>query len=106
MEVRILDDNLEEFIRSLEKPTIAKILRVIDLLEFFGNRLGMPHSKKVIGRLFELRVRGIQEVRILYAFDRGGAVLLHGFIKKSQHIPQKEIKVGLSKLKRLTLDNT
>jgi len=103
MEIRIFDESLEKFIKSLEKLTIAKILRVIDLLELFGNKLGMPHSKIVYKHLFELRIRGIQEIRILYAFHRGEIILLHGFIKKSNQIPKKEIGIALGKLKRLTL---
>ena len=101
MEVRFLDNALEQFIRGLEKPTIAKVLRTIDLLESFGSQLGMPHSKKIVSRLFELRVRGRQEVRILYTFHNGGAVLLHGFIKKSQKIATKELKVAYQKLRAL-----
>lgn len=32
MEIRIFDNQLEKFIQSLEKSTIAKVLRTIDLL--------------------------------------------------------------------------
>jgi phage-related protein len=102
MEVRIFDESLEEFIQSLEKPTIAKVLHTIELLEAFGHRLIMPHSKKVAGGIFELRIRGNQEVRIFYAFDKTSAVLLHGFVKKSQKTPLKEIRMAVHKLKGLT----
>lgn len=96
--VRLVDSKIETFIRSLEKSTIAKVLRTIDLLEMFGNTLGVPHSKKVNSRLFELRIRGQQEVRIFYAFRKGEAVLLHRFIKKSKRIPAKEVEVALHTL--------
>lgn len=98
MNVRLFDTKIEAFIRSLEKSTVAKVLRTIDLLEMFGNKLGLPHSKKIGGRLFELRVRGRQEVRILYAFHKSEAVLLHGFIKKTDRVARKEIEIALSKL--------
>jgi len=62
MKVVFFDSELEKFISSLEKPTIAKVLRTIDLLESFGHLLGMPHSKKVSPHLFELRIRGKQEI--------------------------------------------
>ncbi len=35
--------NDKKFIMSLEKQTIAKLLRIIDLLEKFGKNLGLPH---------------------------------------------------------------
>ena len=101
MEIRILDTSLERFIESLEKPTIAKVLRTIDLLEKFGQKLGPPHTKKISTHLFELRISGKQEIRIFYSFHKSQILLLHGFIKKSQKIPQKEIKIALQKLKLL-----
>ena len=101
MEIRIFDTSLEKFIKSLQKPTIAKVLRTIDLLETFGQKLGPPHTKKISARLFELRISGRQEVRILYSFHKLQIFLLHGFVKKSQKTPRKEIKVALQKLKLL-----
>jgi len=101
MEIKILDSALEKFIESLPKPTIAKVLRTIDLLEELGPNLGMPHTKKILPRLFELRIRGIQEIRIFYTFHKAKIYLLHGFIKKSKKIPKKEIDTALEKLKKL-----
>jgi len=102
MEIRILDEALEKFIYSLEKSAIAKTLRVIDLLEEFGDKLGMPHSKKITGNLFELRISGKQEIRIFYAFREGKIILLCGFIKKTKKTPEKEKKRALEKLEELT----
>lgn len=101
MEIRIFDVSLGKFIKGLQKPTIAKVLRTIDLLEKFGQKLGPPHTKKISANLFELRISGKQEVRIFYSFYKSQIFLLHGFIKKSQKIPQKEIKIALQKLKLL-----
>src|SRR3989344_7673781 len=101
MEIRIFDSALEKFIQSLEKTTAAKKLRAIDLLELFGPQLGMPHTKKITNRLFELRIRGSQEVRILYTFHKKFIILLYGFVKKSEKIPQKEIRIAINKLQAL-----
>ena len=104
MEVAFFDEVIEIFLTKLEKPTIAKVLRTVDLLERFGNQLGMPHSKSIGGRLFELRIRGKQEIRLIYAFSKSRAIILHGFVKKSQRIPQKELIIAQQKL--LSLDAT
>ena len=101
METHIFDASLKKFIKGLQKPTIAKILRTINLLEKFGQKLDLPHTKKVSAHLFELRISGKQEVRIFYSFHKSQIVLLHGFVKKSQKIPQREIKIALQKLKLL-----
>lgn len=97
-----IEDDLEKFIMTLEKSTIAKVLRTIDLLEQFGHQLGPPHTKKVQANLFELRIRGQQEVRIFYFFHKGVIILLHGFVKKSQKTPNHELKQAFQKLSRLT----
>lgn len=103
MEVVFFDKKVEVFVSKLEKISIAKTLRTIDLLEHFGNHLGMPHSKNIGNNLFELRIRGQQEVRLIYTFHSNKAIVLHGFLKKSQKIPRKEIFIAQQKL--LLLDN-
>jgi phage-related protein len=103
MEIRFFHHEIEQFIASLEKSTIAKVLRTFNLLEMFGNQLGMPHSKKVGDGLFELRIRGIQEVRFLYTFQKEEIVIvLHGFVKKSQKIPSKELRLAQQRKASLT----
>ncbi|MBI2552722.1 type II toxin-antitoxin system RelE/ParE family toxin [Candidatus Uhrbacteria bacterium] len=101
MEVQFFDNKVKEFIKTLEIPTSAKVFRTLELLERFGHALGMPHSKHIGGGLLELRVKGTQEVRLIYAFHKGVVVLLHGFIKKSQKIPHKEIVAARQKLSTL-----
>lgn len=103
MEIKFFDHKVERFIGSLEEAAVAKVLHTIDLLEMFSNELSYPHSKKISAHLFELRVRGKQEVRIFYTFRKEAIVLLHGFIKKSQRIPKKEVEVALGKLRTLDL---
>ncbi len=73
---------VEEFIKSLSPSTIAKVSHGIDLLEKHGRFVGMPHVKKLNKDLFELRVRGKEEVRIIYAFVKNKIYLLHAFKKK------------------------
>jgi phage-related protein len=67
----------------------------------FGHELGLPHSKNIAKNLFELRVRGTQEVRLFYAFHERKALILHGFIKKSKRIPARELQIANKKLKDL-----
>ena len=98
MKIEIFNDSVEKFIQSLEKNTIARVIHTIELLEKFGNELGMPHSKMVWRGIFELRINGGQNVRIFYAFSKNKAILLHGFIKKTSKIPKKEIDTAIKRL--------
>lgn len=103
MEIRFLDQSIEGFVAGLDKSTIAKTLRTLDLLEQFGNKLGMPHSRKIEIGLFELRIRGKTEVRIIYCFYKHSIVLLYGFVKKSQKIPHRVIELAKKRLDSLEL---
>jgi phage-related protein len=91
---------IQDFIVSTEKVTQAKILKSLDLVEIYGVKAGMPHVKKITKDLFELRVRGKQEVRLLFVQKGKKTCFLHGFLKKTNKIPKNEIKTAL---KRLTL---
>ncbi len=101
MEVRFFDNKVKQFVAELDMPTSAKVFRMFELLERFGHTFGMPHSKYIGKGLFELRVRGIQEVRLIYTFHKDAAFILHGFFKKSQRIPSKEIDAARQKLSTL-----
>ncbi len=86
---------------KLEKPTIAKVIHLIDLLEEFEKDLSMPHSKRIQNNICELRIRGQQEVRILYTFYAEKIILVNGFIKKTQKIPKKELERTIKRIKKL-----
>ena len=90
MKIDLLE-SVEIFLSSLQESEVAKVIRTIELLEEFGNNLGMPHSKHLSGGLLELRIRGTREIRIFYCFDKNKAVLLHACIKKTQKTLDKEL---------------
>lgn len=87
----ILLDSVETFTEGLNEKEIAKVIRTIELLEEFGNKLGMPHSKHIDNGLLELRIRGKREIRIFYCFAKNKAILLHASIKKTQKTDVKEL---------------
>lgn len=84
-----------DFIFKTQPSTKAKLTRLLEMLERFGPELTMPHTKPLGGNLYELRVRGKQEVRVFYIFARGNTVyLLHAFQKKTQETPKKELDIA------------
>lgn len=68
------------------------------LLEKFGHGLRMPYSKKMDSKLFELRIKGKEEIRIFYTIKNNRGILLHLFKKKTQKTPPKEILTAKKKL--------
>lgn len=83
---------VEEYVDSLDVRDQARVIRKLELLEEFGATLSLPHVKKVRGKIWELRCDG---VRIFYAlFGEQHILLLHGFTKKRQQIPNREIRTA------------
>lgn len=94
-----------DFIESLSPTAKSKVSNTLDLLTKYGIKLGLPHVKKVTGTdLWELRILGRDNIRIFYIATFGKVfLLLHGFIKKSQKAPEKEIKISLVRLNEYKL---
>lgn len=92
---------IEEFIKSLDSSTVSKVTHIVDLLEKYGFLLGLPHSKKITTDLYELRIRGKEEIRIIYAFVKRNIYLLHAFKKKTERTPQKEINTATNRFNTL-----
>ena len=92
---------VKEFIDSLPRNNLAKVFNSFELLSEFGIRLGSPHVKKVVSTpLWELRILGKASLRFFYIAIIGKTfLLLHGFAKKTQKTPNKEIKTALERLK-------
>ena len=96
---------VEEFLDSLEAKARLKITHATELLETFGFEGGYPHAKKLAGtNLWEYRILGSDSIRIFYVSMTGKIFLiLHGFKKKKQKTPTKEIKVAQERLQEYLL---
>jgi phage-related protein len=94
------NDPVREFLDDLSKPAREKALRAITPLTEFGIGTHLLNTKKIIGYpLWEVRVLGRDSVRVIYAIVIVNRVLiLHGFLKKSQKTPNKEINLAIRRL--------
>lgn len=90
---------VDEFFKKQQPKVIAKIVHTIRLLRQYGNRLGMPHAKILGSGLYELRIRGKEELRIFYCFKQKTVYLLHVFKKQTQKTPQRELEIALKRMK-------
>lgn len=98
-----LSRHVEKFIDEQPPKVQAKIARAIDLLETFGLRLTEPHLKKMASvNLWELRIIFASNIyRIFLCSGKNKLILLHGFCKKSQKTPSKEINLALKRMKEI-----
>jgi len=86
---------VREFIIALPRPLAKRTDRMIDMLALHGNMLRQPYSKAVGSGLFELRVAGAIQVRVLYFFHDDRAILAHALIKKEQKLSRRDIAHAL-----------
>lgn len=91
---------VQKFIDSLELLVQSKVYNSLELLKEFNIKLGIPHVKKITNTdLWELRILGTDNIRLLYIAIIGKTLLLlHAFKKKKQKTSQKEIKTALERL--------
>ncbi|MEL7068155.1 MAG: type II toxin-antitoxin system RelE/ParE family toxin [Cyanobacteria bacterium J06581_3] len=97
---------VEKFILELPPGLQAKYFRLADSLEKFGANLGMPRTRAMSDGLFELRVQGKEGIARVFCCTLTGKriVVLHGFVKKTQKTPQKELKIAQRRLKEIKSD--
>jgi phage-related protein len=85
---------VREWLRDLsneEKKIIGKDITKMQLLW----PIGLPLVKKLDDNLWELRSDlDNRTARILFAFYKNQMVLLHGFIKKSQKTPKRDMDLA------------
>lgn len=87
---------VKSFLLSLNDKMLAKIFRIIDVLQDYGPKVRMPHSKALGDGLFEIRAKQGSDIsRVLYFFYIGKKVILtNGFVKKTQKTPKGEIELA------------
>jgi phage-related protein len=94
------DSPVEEFLSGLDANAQARFDWSLDQLRVRNVHTREPLVKHISGKLWELREESRTNIyRVLYVFYTGRKiVLLHGFQKKTQKTPAKEIAVALRRL--------
>jgi len=93
---------VEDFLLSLNPKLRAKAYSDILLLKKLGINIREPFSTAIKGDrykgLFELRVKFSSDIsRIFYfLYEKNTFILLHGFIKKTNITPKRELEKALS----------
>jgi phage-related protein len=73
------------------------------MLATHGNQLRLPKSRALADGLFEKRIGHREEpFRIIYCFRPGRKiVLLHGFVKRTEQIPARDLDLAQARKSRL-----
>lgn len=91
MEVVYATDAIHDFLESLEAHTRVRTMRLMDMLEEYGNNLRLPHSRALGSGLFELRLQGKHAVRLIYCFVHNRAYIVLACMKKQGTLLRDDI---------------
>ena len=82
-----------DFLWDLPEKVQVKVYKRIQLLEENGPNLPRPYADVLREKIRELRVGfGSDHYRFLYFFHGKMVVLTHGFVKKTDRVPEEEIE--------------
>jgi len=89
---------VDDFLEDLDDRSLSKVLAVFKLIET-QERVPEQYLKKISGyELWEVRVgMGGKAFRFPCFWSKGSLIILtHGFVKKSQKTPGKELRKALA----------
>jgi len=91
---------VSEFIDNLDPKQQVKVIRILKYIDEFGLQSVIPHVRKLSGyKLWEIRILGKDNIRIIYAiYVANKILLLHGFMKKTQKTSSSDIEKALVRL--------
>jgi phage-related protein len=97
---------VQDWISAMPVGMRASYARLAELLTEFGMDLRLPHSRAMGDGLFELRPKSKEgAARIFYCVLIGRRIIvLHGFIKKTQETPRKELETAIRRMKEVKHD--
>jgi len=92
---------VRDWLKSLTRENRKSLGEDIKTLQF-GWPIGMPLSRKMADNLWELRSHLSSGIaRMLFTVYNHKIVLLHGFVKKTQKTPAKELAIAKRRLTKL-----
>lgn len=93
---------MDGFLDSLPVKVRAKVAKWVELLEEEGPDLPRPYADTLRDKIRELRVKyGAFQYRLLYFFLARKVIITHGFIKRTDRVPEAEIERALSAMEDL-----
>lgn len=94
---------VKDFMREQPGDVKQELNGIIFMLEIDGS-LSMPYGEKIRGeeQLFAIRVIQAANIRIFYVYGLDDIVFgIHGYVKKTEDIPAKEMNQAKKTLKLL-----
>ena len=102
-EILFFAASVQALIEKWPVSIYASFLRIAEQMVISGPNLGMPYTKAMGDGLFEIRARGSEGIgRAFFCCMKGQhVVILHGFVKKTQATPIKELRFAKQRMKEV-----
>lgn len=94
---------VKEWLDEIDNEPKAEIFRIFVMLQKYGTQLGLPFVRPLEQKIYEVRAKDKSWIyRVLYfAHTDKTFVMLHGFQKKTQTTPRKELDMAIKRLKEV-----
>jgi len=87
-----------EFILTLDMELQTRVIRLLTALERKGLAIDPKRIKKIHPKLYELRIVGHEQIRIIFTVHQNNFIMLHAIRKKSRKLPLHDIQTALQRL--------
>jgi phage-related protein len=102
-QITYYSEALQEVILALPAGIQARYVHITQRMLIVGPDLGMPHTRALGKGLFEIRAKAEEGIgRVFYCTLVGERiVMLHTFVKKTQVMPDKELRIARRRMKEI-----
>ena len=96
-------DSVKDEVFSWPNGIQASFTRIAEQMAEHGPNLGMPYTRPFGDGLFEIRAKGREGIGRAFFCTLVGrrVVILHGFIKKTEQTPAKELRTARQRFKEV-----
>jgi len=97
---------VRQWVDDLPVGLRAYYARIAERMMKYGPYLGMPYVRSLGKGLYEIRAIGKEGIaRVFFGAESKQIVILHGFVKKTDKTPKREMDIARRRLKECKNEN-
>lgn len=98
---------VEQDISAMPAGIAARMIKLLELVEAKGPKLGEPHTKPLGNKLFEVRAKAAEGIgRSLFCYQQQQTIIvLCAFVKKTDKTPKSILDLAKKRQKEFNYEN-
>jgi len=106
--IEYYSEAVEEWVMGMPAGIRARYYAISNRMKTQGPDIGMPHVKPMGDGLYEIRAKGPEgQGRVFYCTVQAKKIImLHGFIKKTQATPKRELDIARRRIREVKNERT